>query len=333
MSKFLDKKEQVIDLKLTNYGHYLLSEGSFRPTYYAFLDDNVVYDSAHFGRSGEAQNDIHRRIKEETPYLESLVLFEEVGNLPSPEHKLNIFSTDITPEQRVPRIDQFRFNSLIGNSFVPEDKNFMPAWKMASLQGDITSSSERDLSNDTRVPQINITASYAKQVVDYQEYINNNFNTSDQRTIEAISSVFADDKAITLAMKDVMIYLEEVNTQVLNENFDIEVFLVEDGNTAVGEKLVRKYFQNRKEQVVDGFMVSAQSVEDDVQELTSDSVEQYFTIYRDSEIDRETACKLAGDFNKESYYIDLDFDCQIEIQEDLFFDIYGTTTEAEICQT
>ena len=44
MSKFLNKKEQVIDFKLTNYGNYLLSIGNFKPTYYTFLDDNVVYD-------------------------------------------------------------------------------------------------------------------------------------------------------------------------------------------------------------------------------------------------------------------------------------------------
>ena len=42
MAKFINKKEQVYDLKLTNYGHYLLSVGKFKPSYYAFLDDNVL---------------------------------------------------------------------------------------------------------------------------------------------------------------------------------------------------------------------------------------------------------------------------------------------------
>ena len=41
----------------------------------------------------------------------------------------------------------------------------------------------------------------------------------------------------------------------------------------------------------------------------------------------------ANYFNKESYYVDLDFDCNIELTEDLYFDIYGSETEAEICQT
>ena len=47
MAKFLNKKEQVYDLKLTSYGHYLMSMGIFEPVYYAFFDDNIIYDSAY----------------------------------------------------------------------------------------------------------------------------------------------------------------------------------------------------------------------------------------------------------------------------------------------
>ena len=42
----------------------------------------------------------------------------------------------------------------------------------------------------------------------------------------------------------------------------------------------------------------------------------------------------ASEFNKESFLIDLDFNCNETTQEDLFYDIYGTEIEeAEICQT
>jgi len=47
MAKFLNKKEQVYDLKLTSYGHYLLSIGTFKPVYYTFLDDNIIYDKSY----------------------------------------------------------------------------------------------------------------------------------------------------------------------------------------------------------------------------------------------------------------------------------------------
>ena len=333
MSKFLNKKEQVFDLKLTNYGHHLISVGSFKPTYYAFLDDNVVYDSAHFGRTAEVQSDIHQRIKQETPYLESLVLFEEVGKNNMPDSEVNFFQSDITPTKRNPRIDEFRFNSLLGDSFVSEDKQKLPSWKVASLQSDISSSTFVDTINNTRIPQINITANYSKRVMDKQDFANLTFNTSDERALEAVSRPFADDKVVYLEMNDVMVYLEEVNTEVLNENFDIEVFLVQDGDSTSGQRLTRKYFQNKQEQIVDDMMVAPNPIENQIQDLTPDSAEQYFSVFLDSEIDRETACKLASSFNKESYYIDLDFDCNIAIKEDLFYDIYGSETEAEICQT
>jgi len=34
---FFDKKEEVIDIQLTQYGKHLLSKGLFRPVSYAFL--------------------------------------------------------------------------------------------------------------------------------------------------------------------------------------------------------------------------------------------------------------------------------------------------------
>ena len=78
MAKFLNKKEQVYELKLTTYGHYLLSVGTFKPVYYGLFDDNVAYDRQYFlGASVEPQNDIHERIKDNTQYLEAVTLFED----------------------------------------------------------------------------------------------------------------------------------------------------------------------------------------------------------------------------------------------------------------
>ena len=56
--KFLNKKEQVFDIELTSYGRHKLSAGDFQPKYYAFFDDNVVYDLTYAGGS-ESQNDTH----------------------------------------------------------------------------------------------------------------------------------------------------------------------------------------------------------------------------------------------------------------------------------
>ena len=332
MSKFLNKKEQVIDLKLTGYGNYLLSIGAFKPTYFTFVDDNVVYDSQYFGRSGEAQNEIHKRIKQDTQYIESLVLFEELNPNPLPNNELNFFQSDIDPTMKDTRIDEFRLNSIIGDAFVGEDKQKAPSWKVVSLRGDISSSSPNDTINDNRIPQINIVANYKKKILDAEEYENISFNTSNEVDFVARTEEFADGKLIYLESADVVIYVEEQNVELLNENFDIEVFELQDGTTINGQRMFKKYFENKNNQIVDGYMVSSNESEN-FDDPSADSVEKLFNILIDSDVGSFTACKLAEQFNKQSFLIDLDFDCTREIDDDLFYDIYGSETEAEICQT
>ncbi|HAI41683.1 MAG TPA: hypothetical protein DCM40_27995, partial [Maribacter sp.] len=169
---------------------------------------NVVYDSAYFNRTTEKQNDIQKRIKEETQYLESLVLFEEVGANNLPDTEMNFFQSDITPTQKVPRIDEFRLNLLIGDSYVAEDKQKVPSWKVVSLRSDISSSVLVDTINNTRVPQINITANYQKKIVEREEYTNLTLNTSNDRDIEVVSKTFTDGKVVYLEMSEPLIYIE-----------------------------------------------------------------------------------------------------------------------------
>ena len=54
---FLNKKEQVIDIRLTSFGKKQLSKVGFRPEYYAFFDDGVIYH-----KESENQNDTADRI-------------------------------------------------------------------------------------------------------------------------------------------------------------------------------------------------------------------------------------------------------------------------------
>ena len=65
---------------------------------------------------------------------------------------------------------------------------------------------------------------------------------------------------------------------------------------------------------------------------TTSSVLYYFHVRKDSEINSELACRSAEIFNKKSFYIDLDFDCQADDSTtNRLYDIYGAVTEPEIC--
>ena len=95
--EFFNRKEEVLDIELTQYGKYLLSVGKFKPSYYAFFDDDVIYDTQYQGDPPKAddtgisgptenQKDSQKRIQE-TPRVKA-------------QH--NFHSTDITVKQIEP---------------------------------------------------------------------------------------------------------------------------------------------------------------------------------------------------------------------------------------
>lgn len=65
---FFNKKEEVMEIVLTQFGKDLLAKGSFLPVYYQFFDDDILYDTS-FANFEEHQNDVEPRILENTPKL------------------------------------------------------------------------------------------------------------------------------------------------------------------------------------------------------------------------------------------------------------------------
>jgi|14_taG_2_1085336.scaffolds.fasta_scaffold05015_2 hypothetical protein len=328
--KFLNKKEQVFDIQLTPYGKQKLSMGELKPTHYAFFDDNILYDIeyAHSGAS-EVQNDTHKRIKEETQYLESQVIFKQV--LSGTMVAGGTF-TEITIPQPA---SLYTRESYIGDALLQsQEQDVAPAWKVIAMQGTISSSNSflaGTLDNNSQIQrernggitQINIDANYELKAQQ------GSFRTSvdNIRNIQDTSQIFSDDTVVRLISEDALVYVEELNTELLTENFDIEVFEVpESGETG---ELRRLYFENEAPQVVNGMLVRSTPFAVN-QSLTTSSVEYYFSIDKDYQIEPKIACKYLNQFNTEDYLIDLDFDCE-EQDEDLFFDIYGRVTESEIC--
>lgn len=345
MAKFLNKKEQVFDLELTSYGKYLFAIGKFKPVYYAFYDDNVIYDGA-YAHISESQNKIHTRIKQETPYIESLVLFEDIDNKIPEVPKINaagdgVISINTVPMgPQKPRFDNFRYYNSIGDSlFDGKQQNLVPAWKVVSLSSKITSSAlqETDTSiTELDIPQVNISLSYRKEIKSYDSILEldgyPSLNTATSEILNSdsfTSAIFSDDNVITLEMDDPVIYIDELNTEVLTENFDIEVFILEAGQT--NKSLKRKYFREKAQQVVDGLMISENPDINYDFSPTTDSIEYYFDILRDNKVNQKMACKLANKFNKSSFYISLDFDCEQQEQENFYNDIYGSEVVPEIC--
>jgi hypothetical protein len=99
-------------------------------------------------------------------------------------------------------------------------------------------------------------------------------------------------------------------------------------------ELERKYFHQTTEQIVDGLMKLPNPVSKDTVSATDmdqDTVEYYFDVMVDSKMDKTLGCQCANAFNKNSYYVDIDFECDEEHIEPEYYDIYGSVTVPEIC--
>jgi len=85
-------------------------------------------------------------------------------------------------------------------------------------------------------------------------------------------------------------------------------------------------------------MVSPQQITRNITTLGTSSVEYYFDILTDKNVDQAAACRGSRLYDNNSYYIDLDFECEkientCDETERVFYDIYGKVVEdPEICQ-
>ena len=352
MAKFLDKKEQVIDFKLTSYGRYLLSIGSFKPSYYAFFDNNIMYDTRYVrqtpGGRPLLQNKISKRIVQDTSYFETVSVFRNI-NATINDYTgeiINALDTSETTLKITPEPDIFKVDSIIGDAFLDGPTDAAPAWQVLMMQNKISSSVYKtDYSFDrpdmpgalvnSRTPQINIQAIYTLKIAD-PEF---DYNAENARDLVDQSTIFADNKVIQLQMNDPIMYFNEINTQLLTENFEIEVFEVISGSKIMGDldlyspTLERKYFEKKIPQIENGFMMTETPLANEEQNLTTASVEYYFDALTDASVNHAAACAGAQVFSKKGYYIDFDFNCETKSGDAVFYDIYGSVTEPEICQT
>ena len=262
--EFFNKKEEVLEIKLTPFGRYKLSRGRFKPTHYAFFDEGVLYNSARCAENGfvEKQNDIEARIQETTPSLKAFNVGGGVQTALSENAELirSIFETsgsDLLDDplfmdpgaiynreelqyvaDRAPFLDR-----PLGRSRLNSNK--YPAWNVSMLQGEI-SSSTATLAADSgteKIPQVNVQLKYNTYVVDaagiipppdvnsagvsmISDGVDSIFTeATTTNNIEAVTTELLGDKYIAVERNEMVAEIKEFNAEFYKENFDIEVFL------------------------------------------------------------------------------------------------------------
>ena len=237
---FFNKKEDVIDIQLTQYGKHLLSKGELKPAYYAFFDDDILYDVRYAPKdpadapTTETQNEVQDRINE-TPYLKTQHVYSDRDKSVRQLNTLLINNDDTDDPTEAEKTQatvekHFSLTSAIGTSSLGSDK--LPAWKVTFLKGDLESSVSHITGSkqNIRIPQlIADPVLYTTQVkVDYSDLTNQQINESLDGSLTMYRDKYKDNSYIVLDEDYLLIDVGELNADFDNDNFDIEVFKIED---------------------------------------------------------------------------------------------------------
>jgi hypothetical protein len=272
--EFFNKKEDVLDVQLTEYGKNLFAKGNLKPVYYAFFDDDIMYDVSGSGFV-EAQNAAEPRIQDNTPSLK--IIRTRTGAETRVNEFLNnletaIGSTNSDPannvavfKQQQPFAQKGKVDAYpLGRSSL--NSKYNPAWQVEILSEPEITSAQRYLNDNDYIdhtPQINIT-------IDYETSFKQG-----PMTLDSISGYLGPTESIFLSLNENYLMLEimEQNTDFEKENFEIEVYL---------------------SQSTTGYVQKAYSEDNPLQFVapTMDNIEYYMNLLVDNEIPREVLTKL-----------------------------------------
>ena len=291
-----DSKQEIINIELTSYGKKKLSEGKLKPVFYAFFDDNVIYDG-DYGSQVEAVSSLSdQRIRKETPYLKTQ--YSLVGT----ETKLNKGNAN---QELIDNVRLYENNNLLkfglGNSKIGEITG--SSIQVLMLDGEISSvyhtASAFVFGND-RNPKVAYDKPQTKIVLQAPELTPKIKNLPeptmttppellDPNNIESVvvSPILSDNKYIYLDVDEIFISLEELNSVEDYKNFEVSLYKIDlnENNEEEYNKLIFKTQQ--KEIDENGFLIDETEISNQDTQITKENVEYYFNIQIDEEIDPE----------------------------------------------
>lgn len=280
---FFNKKEEVISIELTQYGKYLLSKGKFKPSYYEFIDDDILYDSS-YGGVEESNNDVSIRIRNETPSLKPQYIFSGVETklqqalLLLRSGKINVGS-DIL--QQTPEKHYFS-SAPLGNSALIS--NHMPSWKVNFLKGKVEQIQQFKTGSNPNlfIPEI------TSKTIEYKIKSIEQGQDIQLQPDDLITNTFQDNSYIKLVGDSIIIEIDEENTPVMNSNFHIEMYVLDKDPDTEEEKLVPLYFPQKQSSIENNLLIGDGTIKQDLEETLDPKYAEYFlTINVDHEISTE----------------------------------------------
>ena len=312
MAKFFDPKQDVLDVQLTQYGKYLLSKGKMRPEYYAFFDNDIIYESLYANVS-ESQNDSQERIKNLTPRIKAQYVFHGIetevkrANKQVLDANLDIFDDSLSPTPE-------KFYALpnpIGTCD-PNSEN-IPAWDLKFLKSPLSSSVTFMSGNHTNfnIPQLETVYQLEIKAIEGSPNLEEGASSNDEEaSVQIISEPYLDNSYFLGSQEYVFLDLKELNTIMGSQNFDIEVFKIEsvvDEKTGANKEIMQQLmFLPTSEEYLG--LSDEKSLNASFPTLNPSYVEYYFNIEVDDEISDQVFCEAKVKFNKLDIFTDTDRD-------------------------
>ena len=342
---FFNPKEEVLDIQLTQYGKYLLSLGKWKPMYYAFFDNDVIYDGESAGLV-EVQNDIEPRIQENTPRSRTQYSFtsRETAFAQYYETRQNpkLGEKDRIKMQTTPD-KLYSLTAPLGTANLSLNKS--PRFKLQLYAGDISGSLNTTTGSfqQLQIPQIDMEIVYETQVKSLADDA-----TESQIAVGVVDpiqqgeslnlGVFSDGTYIEVTPENILLTLEEENTIFEKENFYIEVFKIEEeiDRTTLETKeiLVPLSFLPKYSPIKNDILLSSNELEP-IYDPDPTFVEYYFNLYVDHEIDEAEICASVNRLKSQGIYVDEELDCPDIPFGPVKKDIYGPSgfSDVEVCDT
>lgn len=308
---FFNKKEEVISIELTPYGRHLLSLGKLQPSYYAFYDDDILYNPESAGGLTSSA-EIKDRILTDTSYLKPTYIYESLDKIIT-ESETYLDSDHIRYPSSNNKI--YYLQKPMGTMAYSAITN--PAFQATFIQNEISSSSKFYNSNAAnpqggvgQTPQIDVNFSYTLSIM------SRNDEASKSNVVyvkpEFKSKVFQDQTYLNVEFEKMIVQLLENNSFDYTNNFDVEVFKIDDNNV---NKMQQLKFLPRGSNIKNNLLVDEETVNNVM--VDKNYVEYYFNLLVDDEIAVADICEGVTQLKSENVFVDLDVECPDLVGRDI----------------
>ena len=207
---------------------------------------------------------------------------------------------DITSLKLLPKQEKhFTSISQLGRSSLGERK--APAFLLNVLKGEIENTQIIQTGNSAniRTPRIDLKDSVFKRRV---EKYNTSYNYAGLASeVLNRTKVFEDGKMVTIEEDYIVLEIFEKNVDILNKNFDIEMFLIETDEKTGEEEYIQLHFDDSPDIIKNGILLDPVDIDiskssyletESIRELDPFRATNYFDILIDSQIQKDMLCKL-----------------------------------------